>query len=98
MPGLGSLWFCALPWAGSQANNDERPGYPAVSNLARVCLGWSLDWRCVFRPISGLAFFEGRIMTMTMGMCITACISAFGVGYAGGSLIRIGRKAIESLD
>lgn len=37
-------------------------------------------------------------MTITYGMAITACLSAFGLGYGAGSLIRIGRKAIESLD
>lgn len=37
-------------------------------------------------------------MSVTYGMAITACLSAFGIGYAAGSLIRIGRKAIESLD
>lgn len=37
-------------------------------------------------------------MTVTMSVAITACLSAFGLGYAAGSIIRIGRKAIESLD
>lgn len=35
---------------------------------------------------------------MTMTTAIVACMSAFGLGYAGGALIRLGRKAIESLD
>lgn len=37
-------------------------------------------------------------MTITMTIAITACLSGFGIGYAAGSLVRIGRKAIESLD
>jgi hypothetical protein len=37
-------------------------------------------------------------MTVTMTMAIASCLSAFGIGYAGGAVIRIGRKAIESLD
>lgn len=37
-------------------------------------------------------------MTVSMSMAIAACLSAFGLGYAGGSIVRIGRKAIESLD
>lgn len=37
-------------------------------------------------------------MTVTYTIAISACLAAFGLGYAGGSLIRIGRKAIESLD
>lgn len=35
---------------------------------------------------------------MTMTIAIAACLGAFGMGYAAGSLIRIGRKAIESID
>lgn len=37
-------------------------------------------------------------MEVTMGMAIATCLAAFGLGYSGGSVIRIGRKAIESLD
>lgn len=37
-------------------------------------------------------------MTINMTTCIAACLSAFGLGYGGGSLIRIARKAIESCD
>lgn len=37
-------------------------------------------------------------MTVTMSIAIGACLAAFGLGYAGGSLIRIARKSIESLD
>jgi hypothetical protein len=37
-------------------------------------------------------------MTVTMTVAITACMSAFGLGYAGGAIIRVARKAIESLD
>ena len=35
---------------------------------------------------------------MSMTIAIAACISAFGIGYGAGSLIRIGRKVIESID
>jgi hypothetical protein len=41
---------------------------------------------------------EGNVMDISMTMAITACLSAFGIGYAAGSVIRIGRKAIESID
>jgi hypothetical protein len=35
---------------------------------------------------------------MTTLQMIAACLSAFGIGYAGGAIIRIGRRAIEVLD
>lgn len=35
---------------------------------------------------------------MSMFVVIGACLGAFGLGYAGGSTIRIVRKAFESLD
>lgn len=37
-------------------------------------------------------------MTFTLASGIAACIAAFGIGYAGGSTIRVMRKAVESLD
>jgi hypothetical protein len=33
-----------------------------------------------------------------MTIAIASCVSAFGLGYAAGAVIRIARKAIESLD
>jgi hypothetical protein len=33
-----------------------------------------------------------------MTIAIAACLTAFGIGYSGGALIRIARKAIESID
>lgn len=37
-------------------------------------------------------------MTITMTVCISSCLTAFGLGYAGGAWIRITRKVFESLD
>jgi len=39
---------------------------------------------------------EKRVMTLLT--VIASCLAAFGLGYAGGSAIRIARKAIESID
>lgn len=35
---------------------------------------------------------------MTVTYIVGCCIVAFGIGYGGGSLIRIARKAVESID
>jgi len=56
----------------------------------------SLDRRRLVCPLPGSTIQEGRSMTMTIA--ISACLSAFGLGYAAGSWIRLTRKAIESLD
>lgn len=37
-------------------------------------------------------------MAIDMTIAIAACLSAFGMGYAAGSLIRIARRAIESIE
>lgn len=37
-------------------------------------------------------------MAIDMPIVIAACMAGFGLGYAGGSLIRIVRRAIESLE
>lgn len=37
-------------------------------------------------------------MTITMPIAIAACLTAWGMGWAAGSMIRLARKAIESLD
>lgn len=37
-------------------------------------------------------------MEIDLVVAIGACLTAFGMGYAGGSLVRIARKAIESID
>jgi hypothetical protein len=37
-------------------------------------------------------------MNVTMTVAIASCLSAFGLGYAAGGLIRVARKAIESID
>lgn len=36
-------------------------------------------------------------MTIDVTIVIAACMAAFGLGFSGGSLIRIARQAIESL-
>lgn len=35
---------------------------------------------------------------MTVIQVVGYCLSAFGLGYAAGSLVRITRRAIESID
>jgi hypothetical protein len=35
---------------------------------------------------------------MNIYLVVGYCLSGFGIGYAGGSLIRIARRAIESCD
>lgn len=35
---------------------------------------------------------------MTVVDIVGYCLTAFGMGYAGGSIIRIARKAVESCD
>lgn len=35
---------------------------------------------------------------MTTAQMIMYCCSAFGIGYAAGALLRIGRRAIETLE
>ena len=35
---------------------------------------------------------------MTVYQVVGYCLTAFGLGYAAGSLQRIGRRAIETLD
>lgn len=37
-------------------------------------------------------------MAIDMTTAIAVCLSAFGLGYAGGSLIRIARRAFESIE
>lgn len=37
-------------------------------------------------------------MTIDMTISIAACLSAFGLGYSAGSLIRIVRRAFESIE
>lgn len=36
--------------------------------------------------------------TLTTLQIIAICFSAFGIGYAGGAIQRIARRAIETLD
>jgi hypothetical protein len=35
---------------------------------------------------------------MTVAAIIGYCLTAWGIGYAGGSLISIGRRAIEAIE
>lgn len=35
---------------------------------------------------------------MTIYQVVSYCLTAFGLGYAGGAIRRIARQAIESLD
>lgn len=37
-------------------------------------------------------------MSYSMTVAISACLSAFGIGYAGGHLVRLARRAIESIE
>jgi hypothetical protein len=36
-------------------------------------------------------------MAIDMTTTIASCLAAFGIGYGGGSLIRIARRAFESI-
>lgn len=35
---------------------------------------------------------------MTVIQVVGYCLSAFGIGYAGGSIVRIARRAIECIE
>jgi hypothetical protein len=35
---------------------------------------------------------------MSVALVVSYCLIGFGIGYAGGSIIRIARKAVESCE
>lgn len=81
-----------MPWAGSPGRSDEHLVACPVANLlfARSVRG---------RGVSGQAHhpsFSGS--QMTVAAVVGYCFSAFGLGYAGGAIQRIIRRAVETLD
>nr|WP_315249431.1 hypothetical protein [uncultured Duganella sp.] len=54
--------------------------------------------RCLPREVYRLAIPQSQMSSFTTLQIIALCFSAFGIGYACGSIQRIARRAIETLD
>lgn len=89
-------WCAASPWGGLRGSSDDGPCRVGVQSLADSCGNYCLGRLRQARPVRRPSLEE--VHDMSVGAVIAVCLVAFGLGYAGGSVIRIARKAIECID